>query len=150
MTLYHWDQPYELYKKGGWLNPDSPKWFAEYARTVGEALGDRVKHFITFNEPQVFIGLAFVDGVHAPGHRMSRAETLLMAHHVLLAHGMASQALRACVPEVQVGYAPTSDVPVPVSDSPEMCIRDRYRAAGDYTDECEGEGYPLSMRDGTD
>ncbi|MBS4985350.1 MAG: beta-glucosidase [Hungatella hathewayi] len=119
VTLYHWDQPYELYKKGGWLNPDSPKWFAEYARTVGEALGDRVKHFITFNEPQVFIGLAFVDGVHAPGHRMSRAETLLMAHHVLLAHGMASQALRACVPEVQVGYAPTSDVPVPVSDSPE-------------------------------
>lgn len=68
-TLYHWDQPYELYKRGGWLNPDSPKWFADYAAAVARALGDRVKHFITFNEPQVFIGLAFVEGVHAPGLR---------------------------------------------------------------------------------
>lgn len=116
-TLYHWDQPYELYRQGGWLNPDSPKWFAEYARVVGRALGDRVKNFITLNEPQVFIGLAFVDGIHAPGHRMNRGESLQMAHNVLLAHGMASQTLRAVVPGVKIGYAPTSNVPVPVSNS---------------------------------
>ena len=114
-TLYHWDQPYELYKRGGWLNPDSPKWFADYAAEVARALGDRVKHFITFNEPQVFIGLAFVEGVHAPGLRLPVNETLTMAHHVMLAHGMASMELRSLIPDVKIGYAPTSNVPVPVT-----------------------------------
>lgn len=119
VTLYHWDLPYALYQRGGWLNPDSPRWFAEYAAVIGRALGDRVRHFITFNEPQVFIGCAFVQGVHAPGVRMERRECLQMAHHVLLAHGMAVQSLRAQVPGVQVGIAPTSDAMIPADESPE-------------------------------
>lgn len=119
VTLYHWDQPYALYQKGGWLNPDSPKWFAEYAAVIARALGDRVKHFITFNEPQVFIGLAYVDGVHAPGYQLPCSETLQMAHHVMLAHGMASLELRSIIPGVQIGYAPTSNVPIPVTNAPE-------------------------------
>ena len=118
VTLYHWDQPYELYLRGGWLNPDSPKWFAEYAAVVARALGDRVKNFITFNEPQVFIGLAFVDGVHAPGHKLPRREALSMAHHVMMAHGLASMEIRSSVPDAKIGYAPTSNVPVPVSSDP--------------------------------
>lgn len=119
VTLYHWDQPYSLYKRGGWLNPDSPRWFAQYAETVARHLGDRVKHYITFNEPQVFIGLAYVDGVHAPGYRLPRKETLLMAHHVMLAHGMAARAVRAVVPDAKIGYAPTSNVPIPASGNAE-------------------------------
>lgn len=118
LTLYHWDLPYALFDRGGWLNPDSPRWFAEYAGVVAKRLGDRVKHFMTFNEPQVFVGLAFVDGVHAPGHRLTRAETLRMAHHVLLAHGLAAQQLRAQAGDAKIGYAPTSNAPVPATDSP--------------------------------
>lgn len=119
LTLYHWDMPYELYKRGGWLNPDSPKWFAEYAGLIAGRLGDRVKHYMTFNEPQVFIGLAYVDGVHAPGHKFSRKDTLQMAHNVLLAHGLGVQAIRGRIPDARIGYAPTSNVPVPVTGRPE-------------------------------
>lgn len=56
ITLFHWDYPYELYKKGGWLNNDCVKWFADYAAKVVKLYSDRVKYFITFNEPQCFIG----------------------------------------------------------------------------------------------
>ena len=57
ITLFHWDYPYELYKKGGWLNPDSPEWFAEYTEVIVSKLSDRVKNWITINEPQVFVNL---------------------------------------------------------------------------------------------
>lgn len=67
LTLYHWDLPYALYQRGGWLSPESPHWFAEYASLLGRRFGDRVKHYMTFNEPQVFIGTAFSEGAHAPG-----------------------------------------------------------------------------------
>ncbi|HEY9247870.1 MAG TPA: family 1 glycosylhydrolase, partial [Rariglobus sp.] len=57
VTLFHWDYPYELYCRGGWLNPDSPQWFADYTRLVVDRLSDRVSHWFTLNEPQCFIGL---------------------------------------------------------------------------------------------
>ncbi len=60
-----------------------------------------MKNFITFNEPQVFIGLAFVDGVHAPGHKLPRREALSMAHHVMMAHGLASMEIRSIVPDTK-------------------------------------------------
>lgn len=119
VTLYHWDQPYELYRRGGWLNDQSPEWFAAYASLVAERLGDRVKHFITFNEPQVFIGQAYGKGLHAPGYRLSSKDTLLMAHHVLLAHGLAVQRLREKIPGAVIGYAPTSNAAIPASERKE-------------------------------
>ncbi len=67
VTLFHWDYPYELFTRGGWLNPDSPDWFAEYARTVVHRLSDRVRHWITQNEPQAYIRWGHQAGVHAPG-----------------------------------------------------------------------------------
>ena len=67
ITLFHWDYPYDLYKKGGWMNDESVKWFADYARIVTELFSDRVTHFITFNEPQCFIGCGYLWGDHAPG-----------------------------------------------------------------------------------
>jgi Beta-glucosidase/6-phospho-beta-glucosidase/beta-galactosidase len=56
ITLFHWDYPYALHKRGAWMNPDSSDWFADYAKVVAERFGDRVKHFFTINEPQCFIG----------------------------------------------------------------------------------------------
>lgn len=119
ITLFHWDLPFDLYRRGGWQNPDSPKWFANYAKIVAERLGDRVKNFITFNEPQCFIGLGHVTGDHAPGNIMSRKSTLEMAHNVMLAHGLAVQAIRSVVKDVKVGYAPTSTGTYPVTNSKE-------------------------------
>ena len=115
LTLYHWDLPYALYQRGGWLSPESPHWFAEYASLLGRRFGDRVKHYMTFNEPQVFIGTAFSEGAHAPGYKVSRPQGLQMAHHVMLAHGRAVQALRAAVPDARIGWAPTSNACVPVT-----------------------------------
>ena len=66
VTLFHWDYPYELYKKGGWLNPESPDWFAEYVKVIVDRLSDRVEYWMTLNEPQCFILIGHEAGVHAP------------------------------------------------------------------------------------
>lgn len=116
LTLYHWDLPWALQQRGGWLSPEAPRWFEEYAALIGRRLGAKVKHYMTFNEPQVFIGAAFTQGAHAPGYHVSRAQALQMTHHVLLAHGRAVQALRANVPDAKIGWAPTSNVCVPVTE----------------------------------
>ncbi len=118
-TLFHWDYPYSLYQRGGWLNPDSPKWFAEYAQIVGKRLGDRVKNFFTINEPQCFIGICYINTVHAPGIKLPEWDTLQMMHNVLLGHGMAVSALRSTIPNVQIGIAPTCSAHYPSTNSPE-------------------------------
>jgi beta-glucosidase len=119
VTLFHWDYPYALFRRGGWMNPDSPKWFADYVEVVAKRLGDRMKHIITINEPQCFIGIAYDETPHAPGIHLPLWDTLLMAHHVLLGHGMAVQALRSLIPDVEIGFAPTSSAHYPATDSPE-------------------------------
>ena len=118
MTLFHWDYPYALEQRGGWLNPDSPHWFAEYAAVCAREFGDRVQHFITFNEPQCFIGIGYGGGRHAPGKRLHNRDLVKMAHHVMLAHGLAACALRKYAPGCKVGYAPTEGAAIPVTDSP--------------------------------
>ncbi len=121
ITLFHWDYPLELHRRGGWLNPESPDWFARYAQIVTDRLSDRVRHWITFNEPQIFIGMGYQDGTHAPGQRLAFSRVLEAAHNVLLAHGKAVQVIRSrakCIPSI--GYAlACSPVPVPESESPE-------------------------------
>ncbi len=119
VTLFHWDYPYALFRRGGWMNPDSPKWFAEYAAVLAKRLGDRMKYIMTFNEPQCFIGLGYDEAVHAPGIRFPIWDTLLMAHNVLLAHGLAIQVLRAELPESELGWAPTCSAHYPETESPE-------------------------------
>lgn len=119
VTLFHWDYPVELQKRGAWENPDSPKWFEAYAALCAQRFGDRVKDFITLNEPACFIGLGYVVGEHAPGYRMPLTATIPMSHHVLLAHGLAVRALRKYAHGCRVGYAPNADPRIPVSESPE-------------------------------
>ncbi|MDP6107706.1 MAG: family 1 glycosylhydrolase, partial [Candidatus Brocadiia bacterium] len=62
VTLFHWDYPYELYCRGGWLSPDSPQWFADYVGVVVDRLSDRVQDWMTFNEMQCFMGLGHFAG----------------------------------------------------------------------------------------
>jgi beta-glucosidase len=95
VTLFHWDYPLALYMRGGWLNPDSPMWFAEYVGAVVRRLSDRVSHWITLNEPQVYIGRGHGDGLDAPGLRLPIPDQLRIAHNNLIAHGRAVQAIRA-------------------------------------------------------
>lgn len=94
VTLFHWDYPQALFEKGGWLNPDSPKWFAEYAEYVVKRYGDRVSDFITFNEPQCFVGMGHRTGEHAPSTNYSDAEMFKVAYNVLKAHGYAVRKIR--------------------------------------------------------
>lgn len=118
ITLYHWDLPHALHRRGGWLNPDSPKWFAEYAAAVADALSDRVIHWMTFNEPQIFSRAGYVTGAHAPGMRLPLADVLQLEHHILLAHGSAVQALRTSGSQpVKIGLAACGFPVVPASES---------------------------------
>jgi beta-glucosidase len=97
ITLYHWDLPQALQDLGGWTARDTSRHFADYAAVVADALGDRVEVFTTLNEPWCSAFLGHASGVHAPGVR-DDATAYLTAHHLLLAHGLAVQALRANLP----------------------------------------------------
>lgn len=119
VTLFHWDFPYQLFLRGGWLNPDSARWFADYTAVVVDRLSDRVSHWITLNEPQCFIGLGHLHGTHAPGLQLGLREVLQAGHHALLAHGLATQTIRArAKSRPSIGWAPVGSVHYPVTDSP--------------------------------
>jgi beta-glucosidase len=94
LTLYHWDLPQALQDAGGWTNRDIAERFRDYAAVVHEALGDRVNHWTTFNEPFCSAYLGYASGEHAPGLQEPRS-ALAALHHQHLAHGLAVQELRA-------------------------------------------------------
>src|SRR5688500_18979117 len=119
VTLFHWDYPYELYCRGGWLNPDSPRWFAEYTQVIADRLSDRVRHWITLNEPQVFLTLGHREGLHAPGLKLAWMDVLRAMHHTLLSHGRAVATLREhCKLPPVIGWAPVGAVQYPVTNAP--------------------------------
>ena len=134
VTLFHWDYPSALQARGAWENPDSPRWFEEYAALCARSFGDRVKDFLTFNEPQCFIGLGYRKGVHAPGLLLPDESTIPMSHHVLRSHGLAVRALRALVPGCRVGYAPCGTPCIPASGSAED-VEAARRAYFDVTED---------------
>jgi beta-glucosidase len=104
-TLYHWDLPQRLQDRGGWAERDTTARFAEYAQTVGEALGDVVDRFITHNEPWCTAFLGHATGTKAPGIRDWRT-AVRVSHHLLLSHGLATEALRGVLPATaEVGIA---------------------------------------------
>jgi len=103
-TLYHWDLPQALEDRGGWTERSTAEAFCEYARVAARELGDRVKHWMTLNEPFVSAFLGYGDGRHAPGRRSER-ESLAAAHHLLLAHGRSVPILREHVHDGHVGIA---------------------------------------------
>ena len=86
LCLYHWDLPQALDDLGGWQNRDIAGWFADYTALVARRYGDRVRHFATFNEPNVCTLFGYGTGWNAPGIA-DRRSFLQAAHHVNLAHG---------------------------------------------------------------
>ncbi|MEU8144878.1 GH1 family beta-glucosidase [Nonomuraea sp. NPDC048901] len=104
-TLYHWDLPQALEDKGGWAVRDTAAHFADYARVVRDRLGDRVDTWFTVNEPWVAAFLGYGSGIHAPG-RTSAADAFRSAHHLLLAHGLATQALRPSKVGLVLNFGP--------------------------------------------
>ena len=118
VTLYHWDLPQTLQARGGFLNPDMAEWFGEYAEAVKNLYGDRVKHFMTFNEPQCVLGCGYCMGIHAPGVQVSLKEQLSALHNLLKAHGTAAQILKS-ICGAEVGYASCGCTYAPASEKSE-------------------------------
>jgi beta-glucosidase len=134
VTLYHWDLPLALYRRGGWLNRDVAGWFSDYSAVVGRRLSDRVKRFMPLNEPQVFLGAGLIQGRHAPGDKLRFAEFLHAVHNTLLAHGGSVLALRAAAKQpIRVGTAQASYNYVPATAAPDdlRAARERFLATAD-------------------
>jgi beta-glucosidase len=96
-TLFHWDLPVALEERGGFRERECVWWFAEYAAMMVEHFGDRIERWATFNEPWCFAYLGHASGEHAPGMR-DPAAAVAVAHHELLAHGHAGEAMRSIRP----------------------------------------------------
>ena len=120
ITMYHWEFPQALQDKGGWLNEDVIQWFGEYAKVVAENFSDICGYFITLNEPECFVGLGHLSGVHAPGLKLPYKDVFKIAHNALRSHGQAVINLRKYASRpIKVGYAPTCGMAYPATDSPE-------------------------------
>src|SRR5690606_13806500 len=101
VTLYHWDLPQTLENAGGWPKRDTAERFGEFARVAHAALGDRVKHWITVNEPWGSAFLGYASGEHAPGRREPSA-SIAAAHHLMLGHGLAARSIKEADPDSTV------------------------------------------------
>ena len=132
ITLYHWDLPQALDDAGGWLNRDIAGAFADYTAVVVRRLGDRVKSWMTINEPYCVAFLGYREGVHAPGRRDERL-ALQAGHHTLLAHGRAVQAIRALSSGAQVGIVANLWTVDPLRDDDE---EDRSLAELQWQKDC--------------
>ena len=128
VTLYHWDLPQALEDKGGWANPDIVGWFSEYTELVTKRLGDRVKNWITLNEPWCSASLGYLQGIHAPGLQDPQ-KAFAAAHHLLLSHGAAMRIIRRNVPEAKAGITLNLSLYQPATDHPDD-IRIAWRAEG--------------------
>jgi beta-glucosidase len=119
ITLYHWDMPQALFEQyGGFAGRETASYFADYVEVVVKALGDRVKHWITLNEPWEHAFFGYFVGEHAPGVT-NPWQYFRVAHHELLAHGLAVQRIRGLSPDAQVGIT-LSQFPIyPYADTPQ-------------------------------
>jgi len=147
-TLYHWDLPSALQHTGGWTSRDTSYLFAEYAALVADRLGDRVSEWVTLNEPVCSAWIGHLEGRMAPGIRDLRS-AVHASHHLLLAHGLAVQALRsAATTTPSVGIVNNLSPCEPATDTPSD-IEAAMRADGHinrwWLDPLVGRGYPADM-----
>jgi beta-glucosidase len=146
-TLYHWDLPQLLEDAGGWPNRATADAFVEYVDAVSRRLGDRVKHWITLNEPWCSAFLGYYTGHHAPG-RTDPADSLAAAHTLLLAHGKAVPVVRRNSPGSSVGITLNLAQPYAATESEaDRAANRRYEGFFNrwYLDPLYGRGYPTDM-----
>jgi beta-glucosidase len=115
-TLFHWDLPAHL--EGGWLNRDTAYRFADYAELVARHLGDRLPRVATLNEPWCSAFLGYDLGVFAPGGQ-NRPQSLVAAHHLMLAHGLGLQAWRGVQPNTSLGIVLNPELCDALTDKPQ-------------------------------
>ncbi|MCT4799581.1 GH1 family beta-glucosidase [Exiguobacterium profundum] len=89
VTLYHWDLPQALEEKGGWKNKETVDAFVRFADTCFQSFGDRVNHWITFNEAVIFCSLGYLTGAHPPGIEGDVKGYFQTTHNVFVAHARA-------------------------------------------------------------
>ena len=163
LTLYHWDMPQAVEEKGGWASRDTAFRFQDYAETVYGALGDRVYHWTTFNEPFCSSLLSYAAGLHAPG-RTSREAGLASVHHQNLAHGLATRALRVLGAEnIGITLNLSNSIPADPADSVDLDAARRFdalqnriyleplllgRYPEDFRDDVEGLGFDELVHEG--
>ena len=118
VTVHHFDYPQALEAEGGWLNPDSPKWMADYAHLLAARYGDRVSHWLTINEPNIFWTFSSEAGLMPPFQKLDREKLAMGAHYILLGHGLAVQAIRAAAKKrLEVGLPFAGQLSLPASES---------------------------------
>jgi beta-glucosidase len=143
-NLFHWDLPQALQDRGGFAAPDVVGWFSDYTALLASSLGDRVKDWMTFNEPAVFAFLGHADGIHAPGLR-DWPTALRVADNELRAHASAARAIHALVDGSKVGVAIDVNQVSPATGSErDRMAADRWSSARDawFLDPLFGRGYP--------
>ena len=123
VTLYHWDLPHALERKGGWTNRDVVGWFSDYAETCLKHFSDRVTNWMVMNEPMVFTGAGYFLGIHAPGRRWLKNFIPAM-HHAALCQAEGGRMVRLHAPQARVGTTFSCSYVTPFSESP----RDRAAA----------------------
>lgn len=143
-TLYHWDLPQALQDEGGWTVRSTVDAFVAYTDVVTRRLGDRVKHWITHNEPWCSSMMSYWEGVHAPGGK-SLPDALQACHHILLSHGLAIPVIRRNVTEAQVGITlslhPITAASESAADQAAVRRHDGLRNRW-FLDPLFGRGYP--------
>ncbi|MFJ3659427.1 GH1 family beta-glucosidase [Streptomyces sp. NPDC090119] len=147
VTLYHWDLPQVLQDRGGWPERDTAEHFAAYASAVAERLGDRVNHWATLNEPLCSAWIGHLEGKMAPGWTDLTA-AVRASYHLLLGHGLATQAIRAAAPDAEIGIVTNLSTVHAATDSPEDMAA-AHRQDGHvnrwWLDPVHGRGFPADM-----
>lgn len=136
VTIFHWDYPQSLLEKGGWLNPESITWFENYATECVKLFSDRVKHFITFNEPECFINLGYTGKAGAPYYDLPFEVLFKMQHNVLKANGAAILSMRKHAKDIKIGFTFAQNGRIPVSNS-----KEDVQAAYDAFFDNSGDGF---------
>lgn len=141
VTLYHWDYPYALHRKGAWLNDECSEWFLEYTKVIVDALSDRVQYWVTINEPQCILGCGYLGGFHAPFQKAQTGDLLKMGRNLLLSHGKAARYIRNHAKKTPViGFSPIGPSYVPKDDS-----REAIEEAKRKTFSTGGEEFAFSL-----
>ncbi|MGW1134973.1 GH1 family beta-glucosidase [Streptomyces griseoluteus] len=147
VTLYHWDLPQVLQDRGGWPERDTAEHFAAYAAAVAERLGDRVTHWATLNEPLCSAWIGHLEGKMAPGWTDLTA-AVRASYHLLLGHGLATQAIRAAAPGAEIGIVTNLSTVHAATDRPED-VAAAHRQDGHvnrwWLDPVHGRGFPADM-----